>query len=323
MKQKQFRSISPEAAYPLPQQEYTPPRVTPYCKVRALAKLLGISLVQSREDLTTAVNRRLFFDSGFVKPKTKDLQKHYEAEAFGSLKLSEDRSEMELNLIADTEEPKSLSAIFNSELWSLQRPKLAAEELYKCLGNFTRPNMIFYNCSRDAPFLSNLTPIIYLPYVPGNVNTWSENVLKLFAKHLRLFAQYEETSKYDILRQKFKDLFYLVEDHSDLHLITPCQAYLKNCRDIASEYCANHMCKLCCQTSGYKLPCHMHSEQSSLFRLKYFWRHRRISLLLSAQKQWQFDGERTLRVRLRNKLGLKDLQGRLNKFDIVFTRGYE
>jgi len=268
MKQKQLRSISPEAAYPPSQQEYAPPKLTFYCKVRALAKLLGIPLIQSRKDLTTAVGRKLFFDPCFVKPKTKDLQKHYEADVFGNLKLSEDRSEMEMNFIMDTEEPKPLPAIFNNDMWNSQKPRLGAEELYKCLGNFTRPNMIFCNSSRDALFPSGLTPIIYLPYVPSNIDCLPDTFLKLFAKHLGLFAQYEEGSKYEILRQKFKDLFYLVEDHNDLHLIMPCQAYLRKCRDVASEYCSNHMCKLCCQTSGFKIPCHAHSDQTSLFRYK-------------------------------------------------------
>jgi len=45
--------------------------------------------------------------------------------------------------------------------------------------------------------------------------------------------------------------------------------------------------------------------------------HNRISLLLSAEKLWKLDGEKTLRLKLRGKLGLKDLQGRLNKFEIV------
>jgi hypothetical protein len=46
--------------------------------------------------------------------------------------------------------------------------------------------------------------------------------------------------------------------------------------------------------------------------------HNRISLLLTAEKLWKLNGEKTLRLKLRSKLGLKDLQGRLNKFEIVF-----
>ena len=271
MKQKQLRSISPEAAYPLlslDNKEYAPPKLTPYCKIRALAKLFGLPLTQSRKDLTIAVGRKVFFDSGFVKPKSKELLKHYETEMFANLRVPEDQPEIETCPIPEVKETKLLSTIFNNELWNLQKTKVGSEELYKCLGEFTRPTMIFYNCSRAAPFLSNLTPIIYLPYVPDSIEHLSVPFVKSFTKYLGFFSQYEAGSKHDILKQKLKDLYYLVEDHSDLHLIVPCQAYLKTCNDIASEYCVNHMCKLCCQTSGYKIPCHVHSDQTSLFRYK-------------------------------------------------------
>jgi len=39
---------------------------------------------------------------------------------------------------------------------------------------------------------------------------------------------------------------------------------------------------------------------------------------LSAENQWKFDHEKTLRVKIRGKLKLKDIQAKLSKFDIVF-----
>ncbi len=81
-------------------------------------------------------------------------------------------------------------------------------------------------------------------------------------------GRYEETARHNILQQKLRDLFYLAEDHDDLHTIVPCQSYLKTCKEVASEFCPNYMCKKCCQSSGHKLPCLIHDEQHSFYRFK-------------------------------------------------------
>ncbi len=278
MKQKQVRSVLSDSAYPLSiqeQKEHASPTLAPYCKTRALAKIFGIPLCQPKEALIKAVERRLFFDSDCVKPERRDLQKHYESEMFSTLKISEDKNDSAVPVPAaasgETEEAKPLSAVFNPEIWTLQKTKLAPEELYKSLGNFTRPNMLFYNYLRNVAPAASLSAIIYLPYVPEMLPSLPDAFIKGFTKSIGLYTQYEEGSQMDILRQKMREIFYLCEDHEDLHLLIPCQSCLKKCPEVASEYCANHMCKICCQSAGQKMPCLIHSDQAETFRYKYCW----------------------------------------------------
>jgi len=276
MKHKQVRSILYDASYQLSSyelKEFQTSEIPLYCNTRALSKILGLSQFQSKESLIREVSRRLFLDdSSPIKQEdfSKELPKLFDQDFTTNLRLSEEKAIPEQNPILIDDPPKCLANITPPECWNIQKTKLAPEELYKCLGNFTRPNMIFYNFMRNTQPAQSLTHIIYLPYTPQILSKFSDTFIISFCKYLGFFTQYEESTKIEILKQKLRDLFYLVEDHDDLHLVVPCQSYLKNCSEIASEHCASHMCKICCQSSGNKLPCLIHSDFSSIFRFKYF-----------------------------------------------------
>lgn len=72
----------------------------------------------------------------------------------------------------------------------------------------------------------------------------------------------------DLYKQKLLDLFYFVEDSEKLHGVTFCQTWIKSCNNLASQFCSNHMCKLCCQDLQNRLPCLMHDSYDQFFRHK-------------------------------------------------------
>jgi len=57
----------------------------------------------------------------------------------------------------------------------------------------------------------------------------------------------QEIEEIKILKQKLLDIFYLVDDSEDMHGITDCNNQFKECWNVASFYCENYMCKMCCQ----------------------------------------------------------------------------
>jgi hypothetical protein len=51
----------------------------------------------------------------------------------------------------------------------------------------------------------------------------------------------------NILKQKLMEMYYLVDDSEELHGVTDCYNLHKQCDNLASFYCENNMCKLCCE----------------------------------------------------------------------------
>lgn len=72
----------------------------------------------------------------------------------------------------------------------------------------------------------------------------------------------------DLYKQKLLDLFYFVEDSDKLHGVTICQTFTKACNNLATQFCPNGMCKLCCQDLQHRLPCVMHDSYDQFFRYK-------------------------------------------------------
>ncbi len=177
-----------DAAYTMTVQEakeHEMPTIMPYYKTRALAKLLGVSLLQTKERLIREVDSKMFFEDSITKPAHKDLQKHYETESFSHQRLT---AEPESNAASD--DAKGLAAVF-PEGWYTQDKRLAPDELYKVLGNFVQPSMVFANHMRN-PSSSNpklLTPILYCPYTISTMASLSDHVVLSLARHLGLFTQ--------------------------------------------------------------------------------------------------------------------------------------
>ena len=201
MKPKQVRNILSDATYPLSNQElkeYASPTTMQYCKVRALAKIMGLSLCQTKESLIRDVDHKTFFDCSVEKFSSKDLQKHYETEHFLHQRVStegEGETQEGVNSLPGYEEAKGLGEVFNG-IWTIQKNKLGCEELYRALNHFTRPNMVFYNYLRNAPPSGSLTPIIYLPFTISTIPLISDAMVKKFTKYIGLFTQYINYAKY-------------------------------------------------------------------------------------------------------------------------------
>lgn len=105
----------------------------------------------------------------------------------------------------------------------------------------------------------------------------------------------------DILKQKLLDLFYLVEDSPKLHGIVPCQSAIRSCNELASMYCANHMCKICCQDSQHRLPCIIHDKYEQFFIYK-------VRSVYLFEETRNFDRTRTLRIHCRKLVRRYDLE---------------
>lgn len=123
---------------------------------------------------------------------------------------------------------------------------------------------------------------------------------------------YDVPNIMDILSQKLLDLFYLVEDLPRIHGILPCQCSVRPCHNLASTYCANHMCKICCQDTQHRLPCIIHDRYEQFFRYKL----KSVYLFEESQK---FDRTRTLRLHCRRHLRKKDLMIAFEGLDIDFN----
>ncbi len=200
MKPKQARKVLSDATYPLSsqeQKEFAAPTTLQYCKAKAQAKILGISVCQTKECLIREVDRKMFFDSSIEKVPSKDLQKHYETELFLHQRLSAEEGVAPdpVASLPGYEEAKGLSTVLN-ETWPTGSVKLGCDELYKSLGNFARPNMVFFDHLRNVPVSSSLTPIVYLPYVIATIPHLSEAVVKKFCRYIGLNTQYHIVALY-------------------------------------------------------------------------------------------------------------------------------
>ncbi len=105
----------------------------------------------------------------------------------------------------------------------------------------------------------------------------------------------------DILKQKLLDLFYLVEDSPRLHGIVPCQCSVRPCNELASTFCTNHMCKICCQDSQHRQPCIIHDRYEQFFIYK-------IKSVYLFEETKNFDRSRTLRIHGRKLIRRYDLE---------------
>lgn len=161
---------------------------------------------------------------------------------------------------------------------SKKQQELSYSDVYKGMTHFMRPTMIFYNHFQDSkpklyfplelPTISlitdepYITAIVALPYTPKMLDQFTAGQLYLIAKTLDMqftylsfsmlishcfVPSYDTPNVVDVVKQKLLDLFYCVEDSKQMHGIVPCQSSFRSCERLASTFCANHMCKECCQ----------------------------------------------------------------------------
>lgn len=114
------------------------------------------------------------------------------------------------------------------------------------LTTLMRSTMCFFNHTLDG---ESLSAIVAFPYTEDMVISFSDIQIFALAEAVNLISEDEREEKIaiPILRQRLLDCIYAVQDAPRMHAIYPCQAKHKKCLNIASSFCSNLMCKLCCQ----------------------------------------------------------------------------
>jgi hypothetical protein len=146
-----------------------------------------------------------------------------------------------------------------------------------------------------------LTGIVALPYTPKMLDYLTPLQIFYIVKALDMRLEYDVPNIMDILKQKLLDLFYLVEDNPRLHGVVPCQSNNKPCHSIASIFCANHCCKICCQDGAHRMPCIMHDRYEEFFKYK-------TRSVYEFEEGCMFDRSRTLRIHCRRLIRRHDLE---------------
>lgn len=160
--------------------------------------------------------------------------------------------------------------------------------------------MVFYNHLSDEE--ETLTAIVFLPYTPKSVEYLSPPQIYSLLENLGMRTNYEGLlNVVDVYKQKLLDLYYAVDDNPKLHGVHPCHNYQKECCNLASQYCENNMCKICCQDLQNKKPCVMHDNFEQFYRYK-------LKQLYTYEERKNFDRQRTLRIYCRKLIRKYDLE---------------
>ena len=115
-----------------------------------------------------------------------------------------------------------------------------------------------------------MTAIVFLPFTPKSLEYYDPFHFYCVNRVLEMKVNYDSIlNPADLYKQKLLDLFYFVEDCEKLHGVMFCQSHSKPCNNLATQFCPNHMCKLCCQDLQMKSPCVMHDSYEQFFRHKY------------------------------------------------------
>lgn len=106
--------------------------------------------------------------------------------------------------------------------------------------------MCFFNHTLDG---DSLSAIVAFPYTEEIVKKLPETHIFCLADQCNLISEEEkeDTIAIPVLRQRLLDTIYAVQDAPRMHAIFPCQSKHKKCLNLASGFCSNNMCKLCCQ----------------------------------------------------------------------------
>lgn len=193
--------------------------------------------------------------------------------------------------------------------------------MYCILSKLADPQMVFINMFKEGPNNNMLSGIVYFPYTPSILDSPNLNpkFIYSFSQYLGIHCNYDYTSeveKLKILKQKLMDLFYLVEDSEDLHGITPCLNSFYHCENLASFFCENSMCRLCCQKSRKKEFCVIHDDMVNYYRKK-------MQEILEFEIRKNFDRTKTIRITVRHRISLSELksifgENENNSYDILW-----
>ena len=111
-----------------------------------------------------------------------------------------------------------------------------------------------------------ISAVFYVPFTPNLIRFISDEFVVNMSHYFKMHDNPKMSMQ--VRRQKIVDIFYLIEDSRDFHLVINCQSRLRECDQIASQYCNNWMCKECCQSTHYREPCIIHDDYFQFFRYK-------------------------------------------------------
>ncbi|KRX09647.1 hypothetical protein PPERSA_09317 [Pseudocohnilembus persalinus] len=272
----------------------------PYWKARTTCYLLSINCFGDKQDLIQRAQALLFNNYLHKKPQTSQLRESAELDL--ELIVSKLHCKTgKYDHIKEIEVPYEENEVIEEKIFNAKFPwdivpelskikkNLSYPDIYRGIVPLMRSTMIFYNhfASEDA-----LTGVVGFPYTIKMLDYLSPPQLYSLVKNLQMKASFDASlrnSAIDILKQKLVDLYYAVDDNPRLHGVHMCQSPTDDCCNLSSQYCANNMCKLCCQNLQSRDPCHIHDnfEQFSRYKLKKLYHFEEIK---------DFDKTKTLRL---------------------------
>ena len=173
------------------------------------------------------------------------------------------------------------------------------------------------NVTDNRPPLGNAyMSIIYFPYNPEyilNQNKASTQFCNEQAEYLNLSDKYLFQHKDNIIRQKLVDLFYAAEDGESFHLVLDCHSKFKECADIASQFCRNYMCKLCCLSDPNRQPCVLHDSWCNIIRAY-------IHDVIEFERKNNFDRTRTVKLVLGGRIKFAEIKKVFEDLEVLWDQ---
>eukprot|EP01017_Pseudomicrothorax_dubius_P037324 TRINITY_DN5459_c0_g4_i1.p1 TRINITY_DN5459_c0_g4~~TRINITY_DN5459_c0_g4_i1.p1 ORF type:complete len:950 (-),score=187.80 TRINITY_DN5459_c0_g4_i1:961-3810(-) len=317
MNSKLIRTSYYEEDHPLNEQEYKElslVQVDPYWKVRGLCYSLNMNCFGEKDALLKRIELELYNNYLYKKQSTAKLLEVCDTDIellVRNLRCSTGKfnniSLRDLELYSRQESTHGTPETRVTEhQWPWQvvielarthRP-LSYLDVYRGITPLMRSSMIFYNHFLEGECI---TAGVVLPFTPKVLEYLTPLQIYSLVKALGMKTHYDVPNVMDIFKQKLLDLFYCVDDSPRLHGFLPCQSRYKPCHNLASTFCANFMCKLCCQDIQHKLPCVCHDRYEQFFRYK-------VRSVYMFEESKNFDRSRTLRLQMRRLARRLDLE---------------
>ncbi|EAR83930.2 hypothetical protein TTHERM_00773400 (macronuclear) [Tetrahymena thermophila SB210] len=289
-------------------KEFSIVRSDPYWKIRGTAYALSLNIFGTKEQITKRIQNLLFQNYLHKKPESKSLQEVRETDIeiiVRNLKCSSNQYDNITNKDLVIGDINIEEKIFQHQYpWQVV-PELARinkkaiyPDVFKGMALMMRSCMVFYDHFKDD---EALTAIVAIPYTPQVLEILNPAQIVALCRALNMRTQYEGIKNFvDVAKQKLLDIYYSVDDINRLHGITPCQS-IRECSKIASMYCANSCCKLCCQELQNKNPCIIHDTFDQFLRYK-------MKQLYNFEERLDFEKNKTLRIYFRKSPRKHDVE---------------
>lgn len=293
-------------------KEFNFPKIDQYWRIRALLYTFSLDPIGDKETLVKRIEHELFYNYLYKRQADDELKEVTDTELESLMKFSKHTKlgpsieDME-NCIKESWDKFSSDEMIQEKEWpwdivkeiARQNRRFTYLDIHRGLSQFMRPTMVFYNHCLEG---DSLTSVCAFPFTDKTVKAMNEPQVFALGKMLGFLPEKDEDKQFDIIevmRQKLFDMIYAVEDAPRMHGILPCQNKYTKCHNIASCFCCNKMCKLCCQDTQHRSPCVTHDKHDQFFRQK-------IRELCNFESR--FDVKTTLRLSMRKLIRLYELE---------------